>query len=453
MKKKIVIVVMTIFVLTGCLAHSSDSYINDIEPKNNDILRTTEEIKDELADVALPYTCGEESGLINIEGEKIFSMEEGWIRPTYDDKYWICANEIRKIDGSNVVNPGYGDSIFYLGEDMFVQTIMVGEILGEEKYGVQVFNANKEGTVELPLNNISEVVPFQNGIAMIKGKGFDQYKIVYIGTDGKPITNKIFRAGTGFNSNNEALVLDEDTYKYINKYGSIVQTTKYTASDFSIFFSYPNTDLVAISKNPGKYMENGEEMSADRGKCGLFNTKTCKSMGLYDNVANLTELYGKTYANVYLEDKGWGFMDVASGETVIECQYSSAGMFRDGLASLQKDSLFGCINETGEEIVPFSYIDPVEFGNRGSWTVGNKLTEVDIVLIGEYVLLTIENGNCVETEIPGLKEGDEPRVNLFNATDKNCTIQLLNDYNHDGLVDSTRYVNPWTGDIICEVEN
>ena len=165
MKKKIYfVIIMTIFLLTGCLGNSSDSNINDIESKNNDVLRTTDEIKNVLENIALPYICGEESGLININGEKIFSMEEeDWIHPTFDDKYWICGNEIRKIDGSNVVNPGGGDSIFYLGENMFVQTMVIGEILGEDKYGVQVFNVNEEGAVELPLSNISEVVPFQNG--------------------------------------------------------------------------------------------------------------------------------------------------------------------------------------------------------------------------------------------------------------------------------------------------
>ena len=133
MKKKIYfVIIMTIFLLTGCSSNSSDSNINDIEPKNNDVLRTTEEIKNELENVALPYTCGEESGLINIEGEKLFSMEEDWIHPTYDDKYWICGNEVRRLDGSSVVNSGGGELILYLGENMFVQNMLIGEILGED---------------------------------------------------------------------------------------------------------------------------------------------------------------------------------------------------------------------------------------------------------------------------------------------------------------------------------
>lgn len=80
-KKKVnfVIVIITIFALTGCLSNSSDSNVNDSESIKNDVLRTTEEIKNELENVALPYTCGEEAGLINIEGEKLFSMEEDWI--------------------------------------------------------------------------------------------------------------------------------------------------------------------------------------------------------------------------------------------------------------------------------------------------------------------------------------------------------------------------------------
>lgn len=32
-------------------------------------------------------------------------------------------------------------------------------------------------------------------------------------------------------------------------------------------------------------------------------------------------------------------------------------------------------------------------------------------------------------------------------------IQLLNDSNHDNVIESTRYINPWTGEIICEVGN
>lgn len=72
MKKKIYfVIIMTIFLLTGCLGNSSDSNINDIESKNNDVLRTTDEIKNVLENIALPYICGEESGLININGEKI----------------------------------------------------------------------------------------------------------------------------------------------------------------------------------------------------------------------------------------------------------------------------------------------------------------------------------------------------------------------------------------------
>ena len=53
MKKYVLIVIMTIFVLTGCLGHSSDSNTNDIESKNNDVLKSTQEIRDELKDV--PY--------------------------------------------------------------------------------------------------------------------------------------------------------------------------------------------------------------------------------------------------------------------------------------------------------------------------------------------------------------------------------------------------------------
>ena len=37
--------------------------------------------------------------------------------------------------------------------------------------------------------------------------------------------------------------------------------------------------------------------------------------------------------------------------------------------------------------------------------------------------------------------------------DENCTIKLLNDSNHDKVAELIHYINPWTGERICEVEN
>ena len=183
-----------------------------------------------------------------MKGEKLFSTEESYIRPTFDDRYYIAGSEVRNIDGSVVENPGVSGSdnmIFYLGEEYFVETVKVDSLFENDRYSLYVFNADKKGYVQLPLRDIKDVSAFQNGVATITGinESGEDYGTVYVGDNGKLIISDVFRGGSAFNSNGEALVLTKDNkYIYINNKGKQVRDTDYTGVDFSIMFSCPDTD-------------------------------------------------------------------------------------------------------------------------------------------------------------------------------------------------------------------
>lgn len=385
-----------------------------------------------------------------MKGEKLFSTEESYIRPTFDDRYYIAGSEVRNIDGSVVENPGVSGSdnmIFYLGEEYFVETVKVDSLFENDRYSLYVFNADKKGYVQLPLRDIKDVSAFQNGVATITGinESGEDYGTVYVGDNGKLIISDVFRGGSAFNSNGEALVLTKDNkYIYINNKGKQVRDTDYTGVDFSIMFSCPDTDYIAISRWPGQVINNGKEETQDNGKCAYFNTLTEERSDLYDSLGGLDAKADSSFANVYRDNYGWGYLDISSGKQLIDCQYESAGVFNNGLACVESDNMVGCITAENETVVPFEYYGTINFNNRGMWAVAAKiLPDIDVVLDWKYVFLQIdEDGNCVESEIPGVKEENELKDNIFNDESKNCVIEVQYDSDGDHETDRNRYINP-----------
>ena len=455
--KKCLIIMVFALLLTGCSGDVSDDQKKTTETESEnkvEALKSSAEIWEELKDVALPFIDNGEYGLMNIDGKKVFVTDEDQIKPTFDDKYYIAGSEIRNIDGTPVVNPGYVDRIFYLGQGIFVQEVEKDTLLGNERYSVQVFSADKEGYIDLPFRNIKKYNIFQNDIAMVKGQNINDYQVFYIGGDGKAISETAYRDGSSFNSNGEALVLTEgDEYIYINKNGEKTRETDYTAADFSIQYSCPGTDYIVISEWPSSHINNGKEQSQDSGKYGLFNTVTGETTGLYDIITDLDDT--NSFANVFMEDEGWGIMDISTEEMLLECRYDNPIRVHNGLACVTLNGMTGCINSKKEEVVPLDFINNIYFNNRGMWTVGEKLVEItEVELISRYVLLEIDSkGNCVESEIPGVGENDELRANLFNDSSKNCVIEVCFDSNEDQDhdIDRNRYINPWTGETVIEL--
>ena len=459
--RKIILIITLAFILSGCSNNVSDNPKEDpATEKEMEVLKTTEEIRDELNDIALPYMADGEYGLMNINGEKLFSTEESYIRPTFDDQYYIVGSEVRTINGSVVKNPGISGSdnmIFYLGEGYFVEAVREESLFDNERYSIYIFNVDKKGFDELPLRDVKHVGTFQNGVAMITGinENGEDYRTVYVGNNGKLIKSDILRDGSAFNSNGEALVLTEDNkYIYINNKGKQVRDTEYTGADFSIMFSCPDTDYIAISRWPGQIINNGKEETQDEGKCAYFNTVTEERTDLYDSLGGLDAKTDNSFANVYRDNYGWGYLDISSNEEIINCQYQSAGLFNEGLACVESDNMVGCITEENKTVVPFEYYGNIYFNNRGMWAVAAKILPIDVVLDWKYVFLQIDDeGNCVESEIPGVSEDDEIKDNIFNDKSQNCIIEVQYDSNGDHEIDTNRYINPWNGETVVELKD
>ncbi len=72
--------------------------------------------------------------------------------------------------------------------------------------------------------------------------------------------------------------------------------------------------------------------------------------GKYDGAGNFSD----GLAAVYLEDKGWGFIDM-SGKEVIELQFSSVRYFSEGLAGVQVGDKWGFIDKTGQVVIKPQY--------------------------------------------------------------------------------------------------
>lgn len=56
----------------------------------------------------------------------------------------------------------------------------------------------------------------------------------------------------------------------------------------------------------------------------------------------------------YLHDRGYGFLNLDTGSS-IACQYSSCGIFSDGVVPVQKDGYWGAIDIEGNTAVEFLY--------------------------------------------------------------------------------------------------
>ena len=104
----------------------------------------------------------------------------------------------------------------------------------------------------------------------------------------------------------------------------------------------------------------------------------------------------------------WGFVDMATGEEVIPLTYSFAQPFRDGIAVVRKDVLWGAIDKRGDVVVPFihefsSHVWPyirtaqIDYGNQvmaltiyGLHFVGEDLAVAALRLDdGSYVRILI----------------------------------------------------------------
>src|SRR4030095_6693500 len=89
--------------------------------------------------------------------------------------------------------------------------------------------------------------------------------------------------------------------------------------------SQPNTSQ-DISRTKYSYIDKSGKVVIDAGK--------------YDSAGD----FSAGVAAVYLEDKGWGFIDM-SGNEVIEPRFEGVGCFSEGLAGIQINGMWGFIDK------------------------------------------------------------------------------------------------------------
>ena len=89
----------------------------------------------------------------------------------------------------------------------------------------------------------------------------------------------------------------------------------------------------------------------------LLTVLTAIVIGLLGEAAAGEEQYAhiqpfsEGLAAVQNADGFWGYID-QTGETVIPCEWSEAGTFRNGIASVCRNHLYGCIDRSGKVTVP-----------------------------------------------------------------------------------------------------
>lgn len=110
--------------------------------------------------------------------------------------------------------------------------------------------------------------------------------------------------------------------------------------------------------------------------------------GIIDNKGNLIidfifnkieEPSSEGFWKVYLYDKGWGYLNLITGES-IECQYDDGGIFSNGIVPVQKNGYWGAVDANGKIVVDFIY-DEMEGGSlfgEGSLRFKNNLIGVYI---------------------------------------------------------------------------
>jgi hypothetical protein len=94
--------------------------------------------------------------------------------------------------------------------------------------------------------------------------------------------------------------------------------------------------------------------------------------GKYDGAGDFSD----GLATVYLEDKGWGFID-KTGKEVIKPQFEGAGIFSEGLAGVQVKDKWGFIDKAGHVVIKPQYSFINSFSEGGAVVVKGN----DVMLI------------------------------------------------------------------------
>lgn len=324
--KKILILMIFLFLLTGCKKKDND---NSVDPEDALIIVQKHDV----------------FGLINSDG--------AIVKPLQYDQIEYCGSYhiVREDDMSGMLDT-FGKEIVPMGdyEIMPAYAFCPSEIVPLEKSMLIPFKSendlygfiNFDGEKVIPAQFDLATGFFDTGLAPIKFEG----KWGYINKDGEVLIEEKYDEAFLFNENGLA------TVTYHGKYGMID-----TAGETVIDFLY--TDM-------GVTFTNGLIFVEDNDKYGFINAKGEEVVEVkYDSV----RAFQNGFAVVELDGK-FGYVDTV-GDIAIDIKFDNALDFTEGLAPVTKDELTGFINTEGVIAIGYEY-SWVSYFNSGFATVINE---------------------------------------------------------------------------------
>ena len=119
----------------------------------------------------------------------------------------------------------------------------------------------------------------------------------------------------------------------------------------------------------------------NRSEYGIYNDSLDKFV--LKEVQWVAEAPKKDSLTVFCKKGKRGYLNVNTGEIVIEAQYSRAWIFSEGVAAVMKNGKIGFINRANEMVIPFQY----DYADRDGMAI-------DYLFRSGYCVMTDKRGAC-----------------------------------------------------------
>ncbi len=307
----------------------------------------------------------------------IFHRSRGWVLPAIYDSFLVCPDGsiLANLDGKQGLFDQNGKILLPLSNSKITP---LGEVylLAETEKGLAIFDTRNRQLKEFDYQKISN---FSDGMAAFKNRdglwGF-------LDRDLKEAIPARF-VWVGSFSNGQAAAEMAEGMLIISHDGRPAEKP-----DVSVHKIYQHAygwryatfhNRVGVQDEKGNWRLRPEYrqirvfstgvMLAQRDKTWeLITAEKPQGTGTkFKDAGNISENFCWV-----MSDKGCGYLN-GDGKMVIECQYEKAYGFKNGIAAVRKNKLWGFIDTSGKEVLPHIYTD-VDQQEDGTYIVfeGNK---------------------------------------------------------------------------------
>ena len=191
------------------------------------------------------------------------------------------------------------------------------------------------------------------------------------------------------------------TYDFVDGM-AVVEVKKGSGSDASYKFGIINKKGEYIVEPQKNYLysigENRFAMAKSNGKIVLCDKNLEELSGSYDNMSP----FSCGMAQVYKNDKGYGFID-KNGQEIVSCKYQKAYYYADDVVFVKKDAdaKWEVLDKNGESILKLKAGDgPCDSFHNGLALVANYDSELSYRYINK-------NGEVIYKWTPGDEDDDD----------------------------------------------